>query len=87
MRDRPTVFLYIDPLGANVRICDEVCRITVCLVGGARYEDGNVRAAREGTVDARGVGPSGGYRSQYAVESPGKRHAYPPKWGAVWLGR
>ena len=39
---------------------DEGRRITVCLMAG-RYGDGNVRAARQGIVDALGIGPSGGY--------------------------
>ena len=60
---------------------DEVRRITV---SGWRvcYEDGNVRAARQGIVDARGVGPSGGYRSQHVVESLGQSACVP----AVLLG-
>jgi hypothetical protein len=46
---------------ADVRIRrDEGRRITVCLTAG-RYGDGNVRAARQGIVDAPGIGPSGGY--------------------------
>lgn len=67
----------------NARFCrDEVCQITV---SGRRacYEDGNVRVARQGIGDARGVGPSGGYRSRYVVESPGKPHAYPPMGGCL----
>ena len=51
--------------------------------GRDRYEDWNVRAARQGIVDARGVGPSGGYRSRYVVESPGNAHAYPPMDGTT----
>ena len=36
----------------------------------APLEDANVRAARQGTVDARGVGPSGRYRLRCVVASP-----------------
>ena len=60
---------------------DEVRRITVCLER-SRCKDGNVRAARQGIVDARGVGPSGGYRSQHVVESLGQSACVP----AVLLG-
>src|SRR5712691_12775660 len=35
--------------------------------GRAPLEDSNVRAARQGTVDARGVGPSGRYRLRCVV--------------------
>ena len=35
-----------------------------------RLEDANVRATRQGTVDARGVGPSGRYRLRCVVTSP-----------------
>lgn len=48
-------------------------------VGGARYEDGNVRAASEGIVEPCGVGTSE-YRLRYVVESLGNPHAYPPIW-------
>src|SRR5690348_10492310 len=37
----------------------------------APLEDANVRAARQGTVDARGVGPSDRYRLRCVVASPG----------------
>ena len=50
-------------------------------VGGARYEDGDVRAASEGIVDPCGVGTSE-YRLRYVVESLGNAHAYPPD--SVW---
>jgi hypothetical protein len=33
-------------------------------------EDANVRATRQGTVDARGLGPSGRYRLRCVVTSP-----------------
>ena len=46
-------------------------------VGGARYEDGNVRAASEGIVKPCGVGTSG-HRLRYVVESLGNPHTYPP---------
>src|SRR5260370_13321650 len=44
----------------------------------ALLEDANVGAARQGMVDARGVGPSGRYRLRGVVELPGNPHAYPP---------
>lgn len=46
-------------------------------VDGARYENGDGRAAREGIVEPYGVGTSG-YRLRYVVESLGNPHAYPP---------
>jgi hypothetical protein len=74
------------PGAENARTCrDEVCQITVS-GRRARSEDERVRAARQGIVDARGVGPSGGYRSRYVVESLGNPHAYPNRYGAIMAG-
>ena len=50
-------------------------------------KDGNVRAARQGIVDARGVGPSGGYRSRYVVESLSNPHVHPPLGSHGWQTR
>ena len=41
-----------------------------CIWHAGPLEDANVRAARQGIVDARGVGPSGRYRLRCVVESP-----------------
>jgi hypothetical protein len=49
---------------------DEVCQITVYLAGGPRLKVRTSNAARQGTVDARGVDPSGRYRLRCVVESP-----------------
>jgi hypothetical protein len=55
---------------ADILICrDEVCR-SPCTCQAGPLEDANVRAARQGTVDARGVGPSGRYRLRCVVASP-----------------
>jgi hypothetical protein len=48
-----------------------------------RLEDANVRATRQGTVDARGVGPSGRYRLRCVVTSPWQ----PARVPAVRRGR
>ena len=59
-------------------------------VAPAMRTGGNVRASRQGIVDARGVGPSGGYRSRYVVESPGQSARVPPiccdqgPWSPGW---
>jgi hypothetical protein len=51
---------------------------SVCLVNGPAMRTGTSEPPRQGIVDARGVGPSGEYRSRYVVESPSNPHAYPP---------
>jgi hypothetical protein len=57
------------PRGAPLSCRDEVSRVTVSGMR-APLEGANVRAARQGMVDARGVGPSGRYRLRCVVESP-----------------